>query len=76
MAYRLPRGDRRVDRAPSGGRGPYPYLTTRGVAGPSLHAAPARAARRGAGARGGGGGGGGHARRPAAAAYPVSYKRL
>jgi hypothetical protein len=26
-----------VGRAPSGGRGPYPHLTTRGVAGPSLH---------------------------------------
>jgi hypothetical protein len=34
---RLPRGDGRVDRAPSGGGGPYPHLTTRGVAGPSLH---------------------------------------
>ena len=34
---RLPRGDGRVGRAPSGGRGPYPHLTTRGVAGPSLH---------------------------------------
>eukprot|EP01047_Picozoa_sp_COSAG01_P033295 COSAG01_NODE_2444_length_7687_cov_2511.796916_1_plen_83_part_00 len=26
-----------MGRAPSGGRGPYPHLTTRGVAGPSLH---------------------------------------
>eukprot|EP01047_Picozoa_sp_COSAG01_P024573 COSAG01_NODE_1523_length_10022_cov_6.693339_3_plen_186_part_00 len=34
---RLPRGDRRVGRAPGGGRGTYPHLTTRGVAGPSLH---------------------------------------
>jgi hypothetical protein len=34
---RLSRGDGRVGRAPSGGRGPYPHLTTRGVAGPSLH---------------------------------------
>ena len=33
---RLPRGDGRVGGALSGGRGPYPHLTTRGVAGPSL----------------------------------------
>ena len=33
---RLPRGDGRVGGALSGGRGLYPHLTTRGVAGPSL----------------------------------------
>eukprot|EP01047_Picozoa_sp_COSAG01_P013573 COSAG01_NODE_641_length_14573_cov_17.634637_6_plen_177_part_00 len=33
---RLPRGDGRVGGALSGGRGPYPHLTTRGGAGPSL----------------------------------------
>jgi hypothetical protein len=49
---RLPRGDGRVGRAPSGRRGPYPHLTTRGVAGPSLHRRGLCGRSRGGAARG------------------------
>ena len=36
ILHNFPRGDGRVGGALSGGRGLYPHLTTRGVAGPSL----------------------------------------